>query len=146
MVYGPKTGLLALRADCGGGKKTIQERSRLSSVRVIRCDKKCRSNLGLSGRMYARRNHFAAATEISRRGAVVIVQHAAQTFAAPHCSTMTSLAFIRHDQPVAETLVVSLAMVMRYKFVNAFAQRALAEPDHALQAGFLDAASAGTLR
>jgi len=29
---------------------------------------------------------------------------------------------------------------MRHEFVNPFAQRALAEEDHALQAGFLDAA------
>jgi hypothetical protein len=50
------------------------------------------------------------------------------------------MGFIRDDQPIAETLVVSLAMIMRHEFVNPFAQRALAEEDHTLQAGFLDAA------
>ena len=47
---------------------------------------------------------------------------------------------IRIDQPVIETLVVTLAVVMCYKFANPFAQRPFAEPDHALQAGFLDTA------
>jgi hypothetical protein len=34
---------------------------------------------------------------------------------------------------IAETLVVSLAMIMRDEFVNPFAQRALADVDHAPQ-------------
>jgi hypothetical protein len=53
---------------------------------------------------------------------------------------MTSGAFIWHDQPVAETLVVSLAVIMENELANPFAQRALTKEDHALQAGFLDAA------
>jgi hypothetical protein len=53
---------------------------------------------------------------------------------------MTRLAFMWHDQPVAETLVVSLAVIMQNELVNPFAQRSLTEEDHALQAGFLDAA------
>ena len=96
--------------------------------------------------MYVRRNHFATTTKISRRGAPVIVQHAAQPLAALDCSTMTSMAFIRHDQPVAETLVVSLAMIMRNELVNPFAQRALTEEDHALQAGFLEGAPSSRRR
>src|SRR5947209_2576697 len=82
----------------------------------------------------------AVARRTSRRGAVVIVQHPAQTLAAPDRSTLISMAFIRRDQPVAETLVVSLAMIMRNELVNPFSQRALTEEDHALQAGFFNAA------
>jgi hypothetical protein len=37
-------------------------------------------------------------------------------------------------------LVVSFAMIMRNELLNPFAQRALTEPNHALQAGFLNAA------
>ena len=48
--------------------------------------------------------------------------------------------FLGYDQPVTETLVVSFQMIMPHKFGNPFAQRILAEPDHAIQAGFLDAA------
>ena len=101
-------------------------------------DKNFPSNLGPRGRMDTRRNYFAAAAEISRRGAVVIVQHSAQPLAAQHCSRMTRLAFIWHDQPVAETLVVSLAVIVRREFVDRLPQRAFTEEDHPVQAGFLD--------
>ena len=66
-------------------------------------------------------------SRISRGGAVIIVQHAAQPLAALDCSMITIMGFIRDDQPVAETLVVSLEVIMRYEFVNSFVQRALTE-------------------
>ena len=66
-------------------------------------------------------------SRISRGGAVLIVQHAAQPLAALDRSMITIMGFIRDDQPVAETLVVSLEMIMRYEFVNSFVQRALTE-------------------
>jgi len=47
---------------------------------------------------------------------------------------------IRQDQPIAETLVVALAMIMHNEFLNRFAQCAFTEENHAFQAGFLDAA------
>ena len=50
------------------------------------------------------------------------------------------MGLIRQDQPIAETLVVALAMIMHNEFVNRFAQCAFTEENHALQAGFLDAA------
>jgi hypothetical protein len=90
--------------------------------------------------MDERRNHLAATAEISRGGAVIIVQHATQTLTAPDRSTIPSMGFVRDDQPVVETLVVSLAMIMHHEFVNSFAQRSLTEQDDALQTGFLDAA------
>jgi hypothetical protein len=84
---------------------------------------------------------------------IIVVQHAAQPLAAPDRSTIASMRFIRDDQPVAQTLVVSLGMIMRDEFVNPFAQRALAEEDHALQAdrrslsasGFFEAFTFGML-
>ena len=81
--------------------------------------------------MDVRRNHFGN-RRISRGCAVIIVQHAAQPLAAPDRSMMTIMGFIRDDQPVAETLVVSLEMIMRDEFVNSFTQRALTEEDDAL--------------
>jgi hypothetical protein len=45
-------------------------------------------------------------------GAVIIVQHAIQPLAEPDRSTITSIAFVRDDQPVVETLLVSLATIM----------------------------------
>ena len=50
-------------------------------------------------------------SRISRGGAVIIVQHAAQPLAALDCSMITIMGFIRDDQPVAETLVVSLEVI-----------------------------------
>jgi len=49
---------------------------------------------------------------------MVVVQHLAQPLAARDRSTITSRGFIRDDQPVAETLVVSLALTMRHEFAN----------------------------
>ena len=63
---------------------------------------------------------------------IIVVQHPAQPLATPDRFTITSMGFIRDDQPIAETLVVSLAMIMRHEFVNPFAQRALAKKNHAL--------------
>ena len=47
----------------------------------------------------------------SSRLTIAIVQHSAQPLAAPDRSAITSMRFIRDDQPVSETLVVSLAMI-----------------------------------
>ena len=57
---------------------------------------------------------------------------------APDCSTVPSVAFIRNDQSVAKTLVVSLAVIMRHEFVNRLPQRVFSEEDHPVQAGLLD--------
>jgi hypothetical protein len=46
------------------------------------------------------------------------------------------MGFIRDNQPVAKTLVVSLAMIMRHEFVDRLSQRTLSEQDHPVQAGF----------
>ena len=58
-----------------------------------------------------------------------------------HGATMTSWASIGHNQPVAETLVVSLAVIMQNELVNSFAQLVFAKEDHSVQAGFLYAAN-----
>ena len=58
---------------------------------------------------------------------VIVVQHTAEPLAVLHRSTIISAGFIRDDQPVAETLVVSLAMIMRYKFLDPLAQGAFSE-------------------
>ena len=54
---------------------------------------------------------------------------------------MTSFAFIGHYQAVAETLVVSLAVIVQNELVNSLAQCAFTEEDHSVQAGLLDAAN-----
>ncbi len=93
------------------------------------------SNLGPHGRMDTRLIYLIAAAEISRRSTVVGVQYAAQTLAALHCSTMTRLACLGHDQPVAKTLVVALAMVMQQELTSPCAQRALPEDGWMKQVG-----------
>src|SRR5215469_18895087 len=76
----------------------------------------------------------------SRRRAVVILQHAAQSLAACDCSIMIGTKFLGHDQSVAETLVVSFQMVMQNEFLNYLTQRAFTKQDHLIQARFPDAA------
>jgi hypothetical protein len=103
-------------------------------------DKNFPSNLGPRGRMDTRRNYFAAAAEISRRGAVVVVQHATQTLPPLDHTCFSKRAWLWADYPVGQALVVALSMVMQNELSNPCAQRALTEQDHPLQAGFLDAA------
>ena len=58
---------------------------------------------------------------------IIVLQHAAQSLLTPDRSSMPSVGLIRQDQPIAETLVVALAMVMHNEFVNRFAQCAFTE-------------------
>lgn len=91
--------------------------------------------------MYVPCYRVVVGSRVSRSGTIVVVQHAAQTLTAQHFSTTTSVAFIGHKQPVAETLVVSLAVIVQNELVNSFAQRAFTKEDHSVQAGFLNAAN-----
>ena len=43
---------------------------------------------------------------------------------------LPNLEFIAHNQPVAETLVVSFPVIMQNELVHSFAQRAFTEEDH----------------
>jgi hypothetical protein len=107
-----------------------------------RCDEKPARRKLLLKRAYAcPSNRVAASSGISRRGTIVVVQHAAQTLTAQHRSTMTSFAFIGHNQAVAETLVVSLAVIVQNELVNSLAQCPFTKEDHSVQAGLLDAAN-----
>jgi hypothetical protein len=78
---------------------------------------------GVFVKLHVRRNRVAASSGISRRGTMVVVQHAAQTLTAQHCSTMTSFAFIGHNQAVPETLMVSLAVIVQNELVNPLQSR-----------------------
>jgi len=53
---------------------------------------------------------------------IVVVQHPAQPLAAPDGSTVSSVALVRNDQPVPETLMVALTMIMRHEFANRLPQ------------------------
>ena len=55
-------------------------------------------------------------------GGLVVVEHATQPFVAPHRAAGTRMTFVRDDQSVPETLVVSLT-VMKYELMDSLAQR-----------------------
>ena len=95
--------------------------SESSSFRVIQCDQEVRTDLGRIASMQVRRSRFAATAESLRRGAVVVVEHATQSLAAPDRSALTSMPFVRNDQSVPETLVISFAMIMLNEILNPFA-------------------------
>src|SRR4051812_33234189 len=83
-------------------------------------------NLGSIGRIRGERISIGGGRRtFTSRSAVVIAQHAAETLAPAGRSIV--LRVLRHDQPVAETIVVSLAMIMGNQLANTFAQRALTE-------------------
>ena len=72
--------------------------------------------------------------------AVIIVQHAAQSIPAPDGAAARCKVWVGCNQPVSESRVVPLPMVMSQKLMHRFPQRALAEQDQTLYAGLLDAA------
>jgi hypothetical protein len=88
------------------------------------CSKSCFDAKGLLVETPAERcvRMSAAMLRSSGRCSIVVVQHAAQTFAAQHCSTVISLACNGNKQPVAEVLVVSLAVIMQNELVISLAQ------------------------
>src|SRR5215472_8303209 len=87
--------LLEVLSSC-----TLERATRLGVV----TDRKA-STHDRPGPMDARGNHSVARSESSRRGAVVVVQHATQPLAAQDCSTASSYPFTWHDQSIDETLV-----------------------------------------
>src|ERR1700722_4788128 len=76
----------------------------------------------------------------ARRETIVVVELAAQPLASQDWSTIANHGFDGHDQPVADSLVIALAVLMQNELVNPFAQRGLTEENHTLQAGLLDPA------
>jgi hypothetical protein len=64
---------------------------------------------------------------------IIVVQHSAQPLAALDRSTATGASLILYDQPVAQSLVIALAMIVFHKFVDGLPQRTFSEQDHALQ-------------
>ncbi len=58
---------------------------------------------------------------------VIVVQHPTQTLATPDRAIIPSVGFVRSDQPVAEALVVALAMIMRHELADRVPQRAFSE-------------------
>jgi hypothetical protein len=58
---------------------------------------------------------------------IVIVEHSTQPFVAPHPAAGTSMTFVRDDQSVPETLVVSLTVMLEYELMDSLAQRILKE-------------------
>jgi len=58
--------------------------------------------------------------------------------AAPDGSGISRMGFISDDQPVAQTLVDSLTMIIGQELTGRLAQRAFSEQDHPVQAGLLD--------
>jgi hypothetical protein len=68
---------------------------------------------------------------------IIVVQPSAQPLPTLNRSTAAAVS-LPHNQPVAQSLVVPLAMVMLNKFVDGLPQGAFSTPDHPLPAGFLD--------
>src|SRR6516165_733575 len=76
----------------------------------------------------------------SSGGTVVVIQHAAQALAALNLAGVAEMASFWTDELVRQTLVIAFTVIMRDEVLNSCPQRFLAEEDHAIQAGLLDAA------
>ena len=76
----------------------------------------------------------------SGSGTVIVVQHAAQALPALDLSRASEVAGLWTDESVLQSLMIALAVIMSNEVLNAFPQGLLAEEDHAIQTGILDAA------
>ena len=70
------------------------------------------------------------AAESLRRFSMVVTEHPAESLTAAHPPDSPCRAGQRHDDRVAESLVISLGVVMREVLVHRPSQRVLAEEDH----------------
>src|SRR5215472_913227 len=69
---------------------------------------------------------------------IVVVQHSTQPRAAlDGCSAISDKLFL-HDEPIVQTLVVALVMVVQHKFVDGLPHGAFAEQNHSFQARLLN--------
>ena len=73
--------------------------------------------------------------------AVILVQRAAQSFPPPDGAAARCQAWVGCKQPVSESLVVPVSMVMSQKLMHRFPQRALAEQDQTLYENVLGTAN-----
>src|SRR5215472_1999043 len=79
----------------------------------------------------------------SSGGTVVVVQHA-QALAALNLARVAEMASLWADELVRQTLVIAFTVIMGDEVLNGCPQRFLAEEDHAIQAGLLDADCGGS--
>jgi len=64
---------------------------------------------------------------------MIVVQHSTQARAAlDGCSAVSNKLFL-DDQPIAQTLVVPLVMIVLHKFMDSLPQRAFSEQNHSFQ-------------
>jgi hypothetical protein len=75
----------------------------------------------------------------SGRVAVVVVQHAAQATPPPDSASRPKVARFRADDLVREALMIPLGVIVLHEVLNGRPQGRLAEEDHPVQAGLLDA-------
>src|SRR5262249_5074465 len=73
----------------------------------------------------------------SGRGPVIVIQRAAQTFAAVDPTDTGRVAWFRLDDSVVHPLVVPLAMIMGHEILNSRPQGAFSKQDQSFQTGLL---------
>src|SRR5215813_8579169 len=66
----------------------------------------------------------------SRRLTIIVVQHSAQPLAPLDRSVASAVRLFLHDQPVAQSLMVALPVIMLHEFADGLPQRAFSEQNH----------------
>jgi hypothetical protein len=79
-------------------------------------------------------------TLYSSSRSVIIVQQAAQTLSPLDHTGHSHVARLGAEESMGQTLVMPFRVIMRHELGNGFPQRALAEQDQPVQAGFFDRA------
>ena len=69
---------------------------------------------------------------------MIVVEHSTQARAAPDGCSRVSDKLFRYDEPIVQTLVVALVMVVGHKFMEGLPQSAFPEQDQPFQARFFE--------
>ena len=80
---------------------------------------------------FARREFYKSG---SGRGAIVVVQQAAQALAPQDLAFVVEMARFRADESVGQALMIALSVIMGDEILHGAPQRLLAEEDEAVQA------------
>ena len=100
--------------------------------------------LYLTGLANSYRSHNQRGTgprlDRSGSGPVIVVQHAAQALTTLDLSRASKVAGFSTDELVPQSLMIALTVIMSNEVLYGCPQRLLAEEDHAIQTGLLDAA------
>src|SRR5882672_2977831 len=80
----------------------------------------------------------ASGSPMSRGGSVIVLQQATEPLTRQNATVADALGRHRHDQLIAQALMVAFAMIVLDELADGSPERPFTDENHLIQAGFLD--------